>query len=117
MGVEIFSAGSIDESEPGVETVRYEDPSLGIYKKLFLKDDRLRGVILVGDTSENAAIRDGCARIPISAPSGGTCCFLRRRLTPDWKSPRCPKAKSSAAATASQGRRSSSAIHEHGITT
>ena len=33
MGVEIFSAGSIDESEPGVETIRYEDPSLGIYKK------------------------------------------------------------------------------------
>ena len=52
MGVEIFSAGSIDESEAGVETVRYEDPSLGIYKKLLLKDNRLRGVILVGDTSD-----------------------------------------------------------------
>ena len=52
MGVEIFSAGSIDESEPGVETVRYEDPSLGIYKRLFLKDNRLRGVILVGDISD-----------------------------------------------------------------
>ncbi len=52
MGVEIFSAGSIDESEPGIETVRYEDPSLGIYKKLFLKDNRLRGVILVGDISD-----------------------------------------------------------------
>jgi nitrite reductase [NAD(P)H] large subunit len=52
MGVEIFSAGSIDESEPGIETVRYEDPSLGIYKKLLLKDNRLRGVILVGDTSD-----------------------------------------------------------------
>jgi nitrite reductase (NADH) large subunit len=52
MGVEIFSAGSIDESEAGVELVRYEDPSLGIYKKLLLKDNRLRGVILVGDTSD-----------------------------------------------------------------
>ena len=52
MGVEIFSAGSIDESEPGLETVRYEDPALGIYKKLLLKDNRLRGVILVGDTSD-----------------------------------------------------------------
>ncbi len=52
MGVEIFSAGSIDDSEPGVEAVRYEDPSLGIYKKLLVKDNRLRGVILVGDTSE-----------------------------------------------------------------
>lgn len=52
MGVEIFSAGSIDDSEPGIETVRYEDPSLGIYKKLLLKNNRLLGVILVGDVSE-----------------------------------------------------------------
>ena len=52
MGVEIFSAGSIDETEAGIETVRYEDPSLGIYKKLFLKDNLLRGVILVGDISD-----------------------------------------------------------------
>jgi len=52
MGVEIFSAGSIDESEPGLEVVRYEDASLGIYKKLLLKSNRLRGVILVGDTSD-----------------------------------------------------------------
>ena len=52
MGVEIFSAGSIDESERGIETVRYEDPALGIYKKVFVKENRLRGVILVGDTSD-----------------------------------------------------------------
>jgi nitrite reductase (NADH) large subunit len=52
MGVEIFSAGSIDDSGPGVETIRYEDPSLGIYKKLLVKDNRLYGVILVGDTSD-----------------------------------------------------------------
>ncbi len=37
MGVEIFSAGSIDESEPGIETVRYEDPTLGVYKKVLVK--------------------------------------------------------------------------------
>lgn len=52
MGVEIFSAGSTDDAEPGVETVRYEDPALGIYKKLVLKNNRLYGVILVGDTSD-----------------------------------------------------------------
>jgi nitrite reductase (NADH) large subunit len=51
MGVEIFSAGSIEDAD-GVETVRYEDPSLGIYKKLLLKNNCLRGVILVGDVSE-----------------------------------------------------------------
>jgi len=58
MGVDIFSAGSIDESEPGVETVRYEDPSLGVYKKLLLKDNRLRGVILVGDIDDEHIYQD-----------------------------------------------------------
>jgi nitrite reductase (NADH) large subunit len=53
MGVEVFSAGSIDDTEPGVETVRYEDPALGIYKKLLIKDNRLHGVILVGDASDD----------------------------------------------------------------
>jgi nitrite reductase (NADH) large subunit len=52
MGVDIFSAGNIDESEAGVEAVRYEDPTLGIYKKLLVKDNRLHGVILVGDAAD-----------------------------------------------------------------
>jgi nitrite reductase (NADH) large subunit len=51
MGIDIFSAGSVDSCEPGVEVVRYEDSSLGIYKKLLLKNNRLHGVILAGDTS------------------------------------------------------------------
>jgi nitrite reductase (NADH) large subunit len=53
MGVEVFSAGSIDDSEAGVEVVRYEDPALGIYKKLLIKNNRLHGVILVGDASDD----------------------------------------------------------------
>ena len=53
MGVDVFSAGSIDDSEPGVECIRYEDPALGIYKKLLVKDNRLHGVILVGDASDD----------------------------------------------------------------
>jgi nitrite reductase (NADH) large subunit len=52
MGVDVFSAGSIDDTESGVETVRYEDPSLGVYKKLLVKDNRLQGVILVGDATD-----------------------------------------------------------------
>src|ERR1051326_8928981 len=52
MGVDIVSGGSIDEAEPGVETVRYEDPSLGTYKKLLLKENRLHGMILVGDIED-----------------------------------------------------------------
>ena len=52
MGVEMFSAGLINDSEPGVEAIRYEDPALGIYKKLLVKDNRLLGAILVGDTED-----------------------------------------------------------------
>jgi nitrite reductase (NADH) large subunit len=33
--------------------VRYEDPTLGIYKKLVLRGQKLAGVILVGDTSDS----------------------------------------------------------------
>lgn len=53
MGVDVFSAGVINDSDPEVEVVAYEDRSLGIYKKLFVKDNRLVGVILVGDASDD----------------------------------------------------------------
>ncbi len=58
MGVDIFSAGSIDETEPGVEVVRYEDPALGAYKKLLIKDNRLHGMILVGDVEDEQTYLD-----------------------------------------------------------
>ncbi len=53
MGVDVFSAGEVDESEAGIETVRYEDPAFGVYKKLFLRDNKLVGVVLVGDASDS----------------------------------------------------------------
>ena len=58
MGVDIFSAGSIDEAEPGVETIHYEDRALGAYKKLFIKEDRLQGMILVGDIQDEITYMD-----------------------------------------------------------
>src|SRR5262252_5540649 len=58
MGVDIFSAGSTEESEPGVEVIRFEDPSAGIYKKLLLKESRLHGLILVGDTEDERRYMD-----------------------------------------------------------
>ena len=53
MGVDVFSAGNFSEKAPGTDAVRYEDPALGIYKKLTVRDGKLAGVILVGDTSES----------------------------------------------------------------
>ena len=52
MGVDVFSAGEWADGT-GVEPVRYEDPALGVYKKLALRDGKLSGVILVGDASDS----------------------------------------------------------------
>jgi nitrite reductase (NADH) large subunit len=52
MGVDVFSAGDWAEGS-GVEPVRYEDPGLGVYKKVTLRDGKLAGVILVGDASDS----------------------------------------------------------------
>lgn len=54
MGVQVYSAGQWDEQATGGEVIRYEDPSLGIYKKLVLKDGILQGFILVGDTEDSS---------------------------------------------------------------
>jgi len=56
MGVDVFSAG--DWSEQHAEPVRFEDRALGIYKKLTVRDGKLAGVILVGDTSDSHRYMD-----------------------------------------------------------
>ena len=53
MGVDVFSAGVWSDGD-GAEPVRFEDPGEGIYKKLVVRDGKLAGVILVGDTSDSA---------------------------------------------------------------
>jgi nitrite reductase (NADH) large subunit len=57
MGVDVFSAGDFSESE-GTEVVRYEDSTLGIYKKLLVRDNRLAGVVLVGDAADSNRYMD-----------------------------------------------------------
>jgi nitrite reductase (NADH) large subunit len=57
MGVDVFSAGEFEEKD-GVEVVRYEDPALGVYKKLLLRGNRLSGVVLVGDASDSNRYMD-----------------------------------------------------------
>ncbi len=53
MGVDVFSAGEVNDKLDGSEVIRYEDPSLGIYKKFTLKNNKLSGVILVGETGDS----------------------------------------------------------------
>ncbi len=57
MGVDVFSAGDFSEA-PGNDAVRFEDGAIGVYKKLILRDNRLAGVILVGDTADSHRYMD-----------------------------------------------------------
>ena len=58
MGVDVFSAGDFSESAPGTDVVRYEDAALGVYKKLTLRDGKLAGAILMGDTKDTHRYMD-----------------------------------------------------------
>ena len=58
MGVDVFSAGDFSESSPGTDVVRYEDAALGVYKKLTLREGKLSGAILVGDTADSHRYMD-----------------------------------------------------------
>ena len=48
-GIDLFSAGEFNEGE-GDETLILQDPSQGIYKKLVIRDNRVKGAVLYGDT-------------------------------------------------------------------
>jgi nitrite reductase [NAD(P)H] large subunit len=50
-GVDVFSAGDF-VGESGTEPIVYSDPEQGVYRKLVIRDGRIGGVVLVGDTSD-----------------------------------------------------------------
>ncbi len=52
-GIDLFSAGNFHGDE-GSEELVFRDPKRGIYKKLVLRDGRLDGAVLVGDTRDGA---------------------------------------------------------------
>jgi len=52
-GIDLFSAGEFDEAE-GDETLVLQDPSQGIYKKLVIRDNRIKGAVLYGDTMDGS---------------------------------------------------------------
>jgi nitrite reductase (NADH) large subunit len=56
VGVDVFSAGEwADEAGDGV---RYEDPAMGVYRKVVVRDGKLAGCILVGDASDSHRYMD-----------------------------------------------------------
>jgi nitrite reductase (NADH) large subunit len=56
VGIDLLSAGEID-AEGKQEAVVSGDPTKGTYRKLVLKDNRLVGVILLGDLTGSAEIQ------------------------------------------------------------
>jgi nitrite reductase (NADH) large subunit len=48
-GIDLFSAGEFNEAE-GDETLVLQDPAQGIYKKLVIRDNRIKGAVMYGDT-------------------------------------------------------------------
>lgn len=50
MGVELASMGITKATEPDDEVVVYREPTRGVYKKMVVRDDRLVGAILLGET-------------------------------------------------------------------
>ncbi|MDN3922657.1 nitrite reductase large subunit NirB [Roseateles violae] len=61
-GIDLFSAGNFMGGE-GTEEIVMSDPFAGVYKKLVIKDDRLIGACLYGDTVDGSwyfkLLRDG----------------------------------------------------------
>ncbi|WP_228124921.1 nitrite reductase large subunit NirB [Candidatus Methylospira mobilis] len=52
-GIDLFSAGEFQGGE-NHETLTLQDPARGIYKKLVLQDNRIKGAVLYGDTVDGA---------------------------------------------------------------
>jgi len=117
MGVDIFSAGSIDESMPGVETVRYEDPSLGVYKKLLLKDNQLLGVILVGDIEDEHTYMDWMRSRTDLTPHRRQILFPPREADPGLEVAAMPDSDTICGCNGVRKGDIVQAIHAHGITT
>jgi len=61
-GIDLFSAGDFQGGE-GYEELLFQDPSRGIYKKLVIESNRIKGAVLYGDTGDGAwyfqMMRDG----------------------------------------------------------
>jgi nitrite reductase (NADH) large subunit len=61
-GIDLFSAGDFAGGE-GTEEIVLHDPGQGLYKKVIVQDNRIRGAVLYGDSVDSAwyfqLLRDG----------------------------------------------------------
>jgi len=59
-GIDLFSAGDFlgDDSNNGDEEIVIRDASMGVYKRLIINKDKIKGIVLYGDTSDSAWFLD-----------------------------------------------------------
>ena len=65
--IDLFCAGVHSPEGPGDDEVIAMDTRAGVYRKLVLRDDRLVGAILLGDTSASGRLA-GCSRAGSPCP-------------------------------------------------
>ena len=113
-GIDLFSAGEFMGGE-GTEEIVLSDPIGGVYKKLVIKDDKLVGACLYGDTVDGSwyfkLLREGTNigdirdTLMFGESNTGRPATPATKATP--RPPRCRTTPKSAAATASARARSS----------
>jgi nitrite reductase (NADH) large subunit len=54
-GVDVFSGGQYDDA-PGTKAIRVQDDLEGVYKKVVMKDGKVIGAVMFGDTSDSSRI-------------------------------------------------------------
>ncbi len=52
-GIDVFSAGDFSGGE-GTEDIVLSDPGMGVYKRVVLKDDKIVGAVMYGDTVDGS---------------------------------------------------------------
>jgi nitrite reductase (NADH) large subunit len=50
-GINLYSAGNLGRTE-GAQSLRYSDRAAGVYKRVWIRDNRLQAVVLLGDTQD-----------------------------------------------------------------
>jgi len=55
-GISLFSAGQYEPAAPDARTMLYQDEAAGIYKKIVIRNDKLIGTVLFGDTADSARL-------------------------------------------------------------
>ena len=59
-GIELYSAGDVNGARSNrretIECIEYIDRGSGVYKKLFIEDNRIAGIVMYGDTTDGPAL-------------------------------------------------------------